>query len=68
MYFVQQRCTEALQDFKKALDLRPAYFIAIAGQAISHHALGEIQHALALWRLLIGMARVTKMPTGWGRN
>jgi tetratricopeptide (TPR) repeat protein len=43
----------ALSDFQKSLDLRPGYYFALAGLAITYHALGQVEEARRLWNELI---------------
>ncbi len=52
-YFAIKKFAEALADFKRANELRPAFNMTLAGMAITHHALGELQQANAIWQLLL---------------
>ncbi len=51
--FALQRFSEALTDFKQAYELSPADNMIAAGMAVTHHALGELQSAKAIWGLLL---------------
>ena len=46
---------EALQDFKKAHDLQPGFDFSVAGMAVTYHALGQIETAANLWKMLMGL-------------
>jgi tetratricopeptide (TPR) repeat protein len=52
-YSLLQIYDEALADFVKSAELKPDHTFAIAGQAITHHASGNIEAAKKLWRSLI---------------
>ncbi len=55
VYFALKQYDQALDDFKKANELMPGNKFALAGLAITHHAMGNVQEARRLWRVLIGM-------------
>lgn len=55
IYFVQREYDKSLSDFKKFNDLRPGDNFALAGLAITQHALGNLSEAHRLWKLLIGL-------------
>jgi tetratricopeptide (TPR) repeat protein len=54
-YFALKQYGQALEDFKKADDLKPGYNSALGGLAITYHAMGNVQEARTLWRVLIRM-------------
>jgi tetratricopeptide (TPR) repeat protein len=54
-YFLMGKYPEALADFVKSGELKPDHNFAIAGQAITHHAAGNIEEARKLWHKLIDM-------------
>jgi tetratricopeptide (TPR) repeat protein len=54
VYFASKQYERALADFKKANELRPAFNFALAGLAVTHHALGQVQEAKRLWQHLVG--------------
>jgi tetratricopeptide (TPR) repeat protein len=43
----------ALEDYRKANDLMPAFNLVIAGMALTRHALGHISEAVRLWKILV---------------
>ena len=53
---------EALADFKKSIKLKPNHKFAIAGQALSHHALGQIEKARQSWQHLIALDSKYRNP------
>lgn len=53
VFFALQSFSEALADFKRANELSPADNTILAGLAVTHHALGELQQAKAIWGLLL---------------
>ncbi len=53
IYFAHSYYAEALADYDQAIALRPQYTMALAGKALTLHALGQIDAALALWRPLL---------------
>lgn len=55
IYFTLNKFKFALRDFKQANERRPTYIYGIAGQAITHHALGDEQVAVNLWKMLCGL-------------
>jgi tetratricopeptide (TPR) repeat protein len=52
-YFALGQHAQALADFQKALELRPDFEYAIAGIAVSQHALGQPQEAAQHWQSLL---------------
>ncbi len=52
-YFAKGDYRKALEDFSKANMQQPAFDYALAGLAISHHALGEADEAKRIWRALL---------------
>lgn len=53
VYFVLKLYAEALVGFSKAEELQPNFKFAIAGMAISHHVMGDVEGAHRLWRRVI---------------
>ncbi len=52
-WFVLQHFSDALADFQRANELQPAHNIILSGMAVTHHALGELQQARAIWQRLL---------------
>jgi tetratricopeptide (TPR) repeat protein len=55
LWFSVGHFQQALADFRRAEELKPEYPFGIAGMAIAHHALGNVEEAKQLWRKLIAM-------------
>ena len=53
VYFELKRYPEALADYQKALELKPDYKFALAGLAVTHHALGNKNEAKRYWQDLL---------------
>lgn len=68
VYFATGDFASALADFKKANELQSAFNFGIAGQAITHHALGEEQIALNLWKMLCGLDERYNDPDWTGKE
>lgn len=52
-YYLQKDYTQALGFYQKAHELAPDVFDSKAGLAVTHHALGNIDESLKLWRELV---------------
>jgi tetratricopeptide (TPR) repeat protein len=52
-YFLMGKFDEALADFDRQHEIKPDHPFAIAGQAVTQHALGSSEAAKSLWRKLI---------------
>jgi tetratricopeptide (TPR) repeat protein len=70
-YFQQGKYRNALADFEKANSLSPGDNFVLAGMAITHHALGNVDEAGRLWRVLVAIdkryldAEWVKTELGW---
>jgi tetratricopeptide (TPR) repeat protein len=67
LYFILSKYKTALEDFNNANRLRSNYNITLAGLAITHHALGNIDEALKLWRQLLEKDELYR-DTEWVRK
>jgi tetratricopeptide (TPR) repeat protein len=52
LYFAHRAYTKALADYERATALQPNFVMAQAGKALTLHALGRVDEALALWKPL----------------
>jgi tetratricopeptide (TPR) repeat protein len=53
VYFAMGNFEAALRDFERSHELDSEFKWAIAGLAITHHALGHVEKARKLWRRLL---------------
>jgi tetratricopeptide (TPR) repeat protein len=52
-YFAARQYNRTLADFQQANTLHPAENVILAGLAVAHHVLGQVDDAKRLWTLLI---------------
>ena len=71
IYFQRKDLQKALADFQKADSLRSDFNFALAGLAITHHALGDVTVAERYWQALVELdagymdADQVKEDLGW---
>jgi tetratricopeptide (TPR) repeat protein len=68
VYFELRDYERALKDFRQANELAPTYEYALAGLAITQHALGNLQRAKDYWKLLVGLDHRYQDPEWTGKN
>jgi tetratricopeptide (TPR) repeat protein len=53
LYFTRAQFERALSDYEQATALSPNYTMALAGKALTLHALGRVDAAFSLWKPLL---------------
>src|SRR5690606_31217921 len=66
--FVREEYAEALEDYKKGVELLPTERLLLGGLAITQNALGHIDEAQELWRALLKLDRRYKDAELVGRE